>query len=90
MASNVRNMKLTSVDDLFSSEESRQAERQQQGEQVLSVPISEVYDFAKNPYHVRKDAELMNMVESIQRIGCIHPASRGHGQKAVNITYIRS
>ena len=73
MASNVRNMKLTSVDDLFSSEKSRQAERQQQGEQVLSVPISEIYDFVKNPYHVRKDAELMDMVESIQRIGVHTP-----------------
>ena len=73
MASNVRNMKLTSVDDLFSSEESRQAEKQQQGEQVLSVPISEVHDFANNPYHVRKDAELMDMVESIQRIGVHTP-----------------
>ena len=73
MASNVRNMKLTSVDDLFSSEESRQAEQQQQGEQVLSVPISDVYDFANNPYHVRKDAELMDMVESIQRIGVHTP-----------------
>jgi ParB family chromosome partitioning protein len=66
-------MKLTSVDDLFSSEESRQAERQQQGEQVQSVPISEIYDFASNPYHVRKDAELMDMVESIQRIGVHTP-----------------
>ena len=73
MASNVRNMKLTSVDDLFSSEESRQAERQQQGEQVLSIPISEVHDFANNPYHVRKDAELMDMVESIQRVGVHTP-----------------
>ena len=73
MASNVRNMKLTSVDDLFSSEESRQAEQQQQGEQVLNVSISEVYDFAENPYHVRKDAELMDMVESIQRIGVHTP-----------------
>lgn len=73
MASNVRNMKLTSVDDLFSSEESRQAEKQQQGEQVQSVPISEVHDFANNPYHVRKDAELMDMVESIQRVGVHTP-----------------
>lgn len=73
MASNVRNKKLTSVDDLFSSEESRQAEHQQQGEQVLSVPISEIYDFAKNPYHVRRDAELMDMIESIQRIGVHTP-----------------
>lgn len=73
MASSVRNKKLTSVDDLFSSEESRQAEKQQQGEQVLSVPISEVHDFANNPYHVRQDAELMDMVESIQRIGVHTP-----------------
>lgn len=73
MASNVRNKKLTSVDDLFSSEESRQAEKQQQGEQVLSVPISEVHDFTNNPYHVRQDAELMDMVESVQRIGVHTP-----------------
>lgn len=73
VASNVRNRKLTSVDDLFSSEESRQAEKQQQGEQVLNVPISEVHDFANNPYHVRQDAELMDMVESIQRIGVHTP-----------------
>lgn len=66
-------MKLTSVDDLFSTEESRQAEKQQQGEQVLTVPISEVYDFANNPYHVRQDTELMDMVESIQRIGVHTP-----------------
>lgn len=73
MASSVRNRRLTSVDDLFSSEESRQAEQQQQGEQVLNVPISEVFDFADNPYHVRQDAELMDMVDSIQRIGVHTP-----------------
>jgi ParB family chromosome partitioning protein len=73
MASSVRNRRLTSVDDLFSSEESRQAEQQQQGEQVLNVPISEVYDFADNPYHVRQDAELMDMVDSIKRIGVHTP-----------------
>ena len=42
MASSVRNLKLTSVDDLFSTEESRQAERQQ-GELILTIPISEVH-----------------------------------------------
>jgi len=73
VTSNVRDMKLASVDDLFSSEASRQVEHQQQGEQVLNIPISEVHDFANNPYHVRKDAELMDMVESIQRIGVHTP-----------------
>ena len=88
MASNVRNMKLTSVDDLFSSEASRQAEQQQQGEQVLSIPISEVHDFANNPYHVRKDAELMDMVESIQRVGvhtpCIARPRAGGGYELLS------
>jgi ParB family chromosome partitioning protein len=73
VTSNVRNMKLTTVDDLFSSEESRQAEKQQQGEQVLTVPISDVHDFANNPYRVRQDAELMEMAESIERIGVHTP-----------------
>lgn len=73
MASSVRNMKLTSLDDLFSTEETRQAERQRQGEQVLTVPISEVHDFAANPYKVRQDAELMDMVESISRLGVHTP-----------------
>lgn len=73
MASSVRNMKLASIDDLFSTEESRQAEKQQQGDQVLNVPISEVYGFENNPYHVRDDAELMDMVESITRLGVHTP-----------------
>lgn len=73
MASSVRNMKLASIDDLFSTEKSRQAEKQQQGEQVLNVPISEVYGFENNPYHVRDDAELMDMVESITRLGVHTP-----------------
>ena len=54
-------MKLTTVDDLFSTEESRQAEQPQQGERIITVPISEVYDFANNPYHVRQDTELKIM-----------------------------
>ena len=81
MASNVRNMKLTSVDDLFSSEESRQAEKQQQGEQVITVPISEVHDFENNPYHVRQDAELMDMVESITRLD-VHTPCLARPRKA--------
>jgi 50S ribosomal subunit-associated GTPase HflX len=83
MAGNGRNIKLTSVDDLFSSEESRRAEQQQQGEQVLNVPISEVHDFANNPFHVQKDAELMEMVEEFlpqqpQIINLLLPFTEAH------------
>ncbi len=73
MASSVRNMRLASVDDLFSTEETRQAEARQQGEQILTVPIAEVHDFENNPYQVRNDAELMNMAESIARLGVHTP-----------------
>ena len=72
MASSVRNLKLASVDDLFSIEEMRQAERNK-GESILTVPISEVHDFANNPYQVRQDAELMDMVDSIKNIGVHTP-----------------
>lgn len=73
MASSVRNMKLASVDDLFSTEETRQAEARQQGEQILTVPIAEIHDFENNPYQVRHDAELMDMAESIARLGVHTP-----------------
>lgn len=73
MASSVRNMRLASVDDLFSTEETRQAEARQQGEQILTVPIAEIHDFENNPYQVRHDAELMDMAESIARLGVHTP-----------------
>lgn len=73
MASSVRNMRLASVDDLFSTEETRQAEARQQGEQILTVPIAEVHDFENNPYQVRHDAELLGMAESIARLGVHTP-----------------
>ena len=72
MATSVRNLRLTTVDDLFSTEEMRQAEKRK-GESVLTVPISEVHDFANNPYQVRQDNELMDMVESIKNIGVHTP-----------------
>lgn len=96
MASGVRNMRLTSLDELFSSEETRQEEARK-GEQVLSVPIDEVHDFANNPYKVRHDAELMDMAESISHIGvhtpCIvrtrkeggYELLSGHRRKAASI-----
>jgi len=70
MAGKGRNIKLTSVDDLFSSEESRQEE---QAEKVIHVPISKVFGFEKNPYRVKQDNELMEMVQSIKQVGVHTP-----------------
>lgn len=81
MAESRKSIRLTSLDDLFSTEESRQAEKQQQGEQIITVPISEVHDFENNPYRVRQDAELMDMVESIARLG-VHTPCLARPRKA--------
>lgn len=71
MASNVRNMKLTSVDDLFSTEESRaEAEK----EHVQEIPITEIDGFPEHPFHVDMDDAMSEMVESIKRFGVLSPA----------------
>ena len=71
MASNVRNMKLTSVDDLFSTEESRaEAEK----EHVQEIPITEIDGFPEHPFHEDMDDAMREMVESIKRFGVLSPA----------------
>ena len=71
MASNVRNMKLTSVDDLFSTEESRaEAEK----EHVQEIPITEIDGFPEHPFHVDVDDAMREMVESIKQFGVLSPA----------------
>lgn len=71
MASNVRNMKLTSVDELFSTEESRaEAEK----EHVQEIPIAEIDGFPEHPFHVDMDDAMREMVESVKRFGVLSPA----------------
>lgn len=71
MACNVRNMKLTSVDDLFSTEESRaEAEK----EHVQEIPIAEIDGFPEHPFHVDMDDAMREMVESVKRFGVLSPA----------------
>ena len=71
MAENRRNIKLTSVDDLFSTEESRaEAEK----EHVQEIPITEIDGFPEHPFHVDMDDAMSEMVESIKRFGVLSPA----------------
>ena len=71
MASNVRNMKLTSVDDLFSTEESRAEEEK---ERIQEIPITEIDGFPEHPFHVDMDDAMREMVESVKRFGVLSPA----------------
>lgn len=67
----VRNsIKLTSVDDLFSTEESR---IEQQWEKVVDVPLSEISDFPNHPFKVKVDDAMLEMAESVKMYGVLVP-----------------
>ena len=64
-------LKLPSVDDLFSTEESRAEERLQK---VRDLPLSEIDDFPEHPFKVFEDAAMLEMVDSIKQFGVLTPA----------------
>ncbi|MCR6547193.1 ParB/RepB/Spo0J family partition protein [Dehalobacterium formicoaceticum] len=72
MAKNdVRNsIKLTSVDELFSTEESR---ADSQREKVLEIPLSEISDFPNHPFKVKADEAMLEMADSVKQYGVLVP-----------------
>ena len=71
MKSSGRNISLTSYDDLFSTEEIREACAR---EQVQQIPLSELYPFKDHPFRVVDDDRMMETVESIKEYGVLVPA----------------
>lgn len=67
---NALNFNLPSVDDLFSTEESRAEERL---EKVVNLKPSEISDFPDHPFHVRMDAAMEEMAESVRQYGVLVP-----------------
>lgn len=65
-------MKLPSVDDLFSTEESRQEAKLKK---IYDIPIDQIDDFPEHPFKVRDDEDMENLVESIRERGVITPAT---------------
>jgi ParB family chromosome partitioning protein len=63
-------IKLTSVDELFSTEESR-ADRQR--EKVLDIPLSEISDFPNHPFKVKADEAMLEMADSVKQYGVLVP-----------------
>lgn len=71
MAENRKSIKLTSLDDLFSTEESRtEADK----ERIQDIPIAEIDDFPGHPFHVDIDDAMREMAESVKRFGVLSPA----------------
>ncbi|MBR4068835.1 MAG: ParB/RepB/Spo0J family partition protein [Clostridia bacterium] len=71
MKSSAKHIKLTSIDDLFSTEESRIDE---QREKVQDVPLTELYPFKNHPFKVQNDERMQETVESIKEYGVLVPA----------------
>ena len=68
---NALNFNLPSVDDLFSTEESRAEARL---EKVVNLNPSEISDFPDHPFKVRMDAAMQEMAESVKQYGVLVPA----------------
>jgi len=66
----VSNLKLTSYDDLFETDESREDLKR---ERLMEIPISEIRDFPDHPYMVKDDEAMLELVESIRTRGLIQP-----------------
>ena len=71
MKSSAKNIKLASVDDLFSTEESRAAENL---EKVMEIPLTELHAFKNHPFKVRDDEALMETADSVRQYGVLVPA----------------
>ena len=70
MPKNSLNVSLKGVDDIFSTEESRQ---EQQREQVQQIPIGELFPFKNHPFKVLDDESMQRTVESVEQYGVLSP-----------------
>ena len=61
---------MKSFDDIFSTEESRQAEKL---EHVQQVPLSELHAFEGHPFRVVDDDEMQKVVDSVKEFGILTP-----------------
>ena len=64
------NLALKGLDDLFSTEENRQEEQQ---EQVRQIPIDDLHPFTNHPFKVLDDEAMTRTVESIAQYGVLAP-----------------
>ncbi len=64
-------MELTSYDEIFSTEESRQDAAR---EKVMEIPLSELYAFRDHPFKVQDDERMLDTAQSIREYGVLVPA----------------
>ena len=64
------NASLSSYDDIFSTEESRQEEQREQEKQIT---IGELFPFKNHPFKVLDDDSMSDTVESVKQYGVLSP-----------------
>lgn len=87
MRNSGRNISLSSYDDIFKTEETREAEQAQQSvpvpekpqdaprhEKVQMIPLSELHPFHDHPFKVKDDEQMADTVESVKQFGVLVPA----------------
>ena len=67
MPKNGANISLTSYDDIFTTEESRQTE------QIQQIPIADLHPFKNHPFKVLDDEAMQRTVESVAQFGVLAP-----------------
>ena len=66
------NIKIPSLDDdIFVSDEKKAIDT---AEKIIQVPLDKIDDFKNHPFHVREDAEMLDLIDSVARIGVLSPA----------------
>lgn len=63
---------LTSLDDLFKTQEIRDDEKLSR---IRDIPISEIDDFPEHPFKVKDDEDMIQLIESVKERGVITPAT---------------
>ena len=71
MKSSGRKIELTSLDELFTTEENRQEAKL---EKIRDIPLSELHPFKNHPFHVRDDEAMMETADSVRQYGVLVPA----------------
>ena len=69
MKSPLKNIKLTSYDELLNPEIA-----QENGEKIQQIQLSELYTPTIHPFKVTNDEKMQEMVESIKKYGVMTPA----------------
>lgn len=64
------NISLSSYDDIFSTQESRQ----ETGEHVIMLPLDAIHPFKNHPFRIVDDEEMQKTADSIREYGVLVPA----------------